>query len=178
MAYPVLRKHYNLSFVRKKELSKISLWKGTQGLNPIKTQQILGKKLDQEEIYCTFGLKHVLNASEADVSIRELQKVLYSLEDFADIRFMALEVVAEGSTGSILGLQDPKTVQRGFPRQGAPTTPCKVATKAPKVKRALVTPPSSTKRRKRSKSPDTVLLEQEVLEVVRPPKRRLFKASS
>jgi hypothetical protein len=160
-SFPILRKHYNLSFVRKHELHQISWWKGTQALDPVKTQQILGKRLDQEEIYCTFGLQHVNGSSESSVTNPDLLRILYGLEDFAAIRFLALEPVALGETGTIRGLQDPATIERGFLRspQSTTTSSSPKAGKTTKKKaftRKLQYTGTPSSKRKRERSPDCV----------------------
>jgi hypothetical protein len=177
-SFPILRKHYNLSFVRKHELHKISWWKGTQALDPVKAQQILGKRLDQEEIYCTFGLQHVNGSSESSgVTNPDLLRILYGLEDFFDIRFLALEVLAVGETGTILGLHDPSTIQRGFTRSPSSSTPPKPGTCAKKaVSRGPIHIGTPSRKRKRVRSPDcvTAVDENKAYRLSSAAKRQLF----
>ena len=118
-SFESLRLYYNVSFLRKDELDTICLWKGTNRIDPRTMQDTLGKTIQQEEVYCTFGPRHVQSTNEKFVSRQELLDVVGRLEDFHSVRFIALDLIDKTSRdndrqGTIVGLQDPSTIQRGF----------------------------------------------------------------
>ena len=123
-----LRKYYNVSFLCKGELETISLWKGTQEIDAMIMQKILGKHKSQEELYCTFGPRDVREAmDDPNTSKQEMIELARSLEDFEDIRFLRLEQLhprfkMTRSLGSFLGRVDPRRVKQGFD-QIVPATP-------------------------------------------------------
>ena len=118
VCFDALQKHYNISFLRKRELEEVSLWHGTQKIDSAIMQGVLGKHRSQEETYCTFGPKDVGEAMEdPNVSKRELIHLASSLEDFSEIRFLRLEQKRsrdDVSRGRFLGCTDPSRVKRGF----------------------------------------------------------------
>jgi hypothetical protein len=113
--FDTLKRHYNVSFLRKHELGEITFWSGTQTLCPMDMQNVLGKRVDQEEVYCTFSARDIRQAmSDGRVSKEELMELAQSLEDFADIRFLVLRPLsAEEQTGRFIGLTDSAEVRRG-----------------------------------------------------------------
>jgi hypothetical protein len=122
LVFHKLKQYFNVSFIRKNELTKVSLWKGTQGIDPFNMQHFLGKKLNQEDIYCTFGPKDVAEAMEdPGVSKSVLIKLARSLEDFHSIRFICLTLLpgkrpalTNHTFGSFIGCIAPSKVERGF----------------------------------------------------------------
>ena len=125
---PLLSKYYAISFLRKKDLGEISLWKGTRSIDPFLMQSCLGKQMHQEDIYCTFGPQEVKQSMTGpdDISQEELRDILSRLEDFYDIRMMRLRplkqhkprqnVMAEEEheKGGLRGLVPPNRVKRGI----------------------------------------------------------------
>lgn len=123
-----LKTHFNISFLRKGDLSCLALWSGTQSIDDSTMQHILGKRIDQEEVYCTFGPRHIKEMESCTGDRENLTFLANSLEDFADIRFIVLEPLVSATpirsarlrmrttttTGCFLGLVDPRSVQRGF----------------------------------------------------------------
>ena len=114
---------YNISFIRKTELHCITLWAGTQTIHRQQMQHVLGKRIDQEEVYCTFTSRHVkeMGCSAVGASKEDLIHIASSLEDFADVRFIVLEPLHISDPthphfirGRFLGLTDPHCVQRGW----------------------------------------------------------------
>jgi len=106
---------FEISFVRDNDLGRIWFWKGTQSLDPKSMQEVLGKRLQQEEIYCKFGPQQLAEASEhADVTKQELLCVLRSLEDFDRIRFIQLRRLGKRERGKFVGLTSASQVKRGF----------------------------------------------------------------
>jgi hypothetical protein len=117
----ILTRHYNISFVRRRrqrhkkrqqprrmdggdddeindeseimEMDEpIYLWQGTRHINAKIMQGVFGKRLDQEEVYCTFGPRHVKEGNLQDGAISQeiVLATCRQLEDFYDIRFIAL----------------------------------------------------------------------------------------
>ena len=88
---------------------------------------MLGKRRDQEEVYCSFGPCDVREASDDPlVPKARLVDIARRLEDFAAIRFIVLTRLAEDrEMGQILGLSQPSEVQRGFDQVSTMSTPTK-----------------------------------------------------
>lgn len=114
---------YNISFIRKNELQCVTLWAGTQTINKQRMQHVLGKRIDQEEVYCTFTERHIkeMSFSGTGVSKEELTTVAMSLEGFPDIRFIVLEPLQildqshpQYVCGRFLGLTSSPSVQHGL----------------------------------------------------------------
>jgi hypothetical protein len=180
-----LTSHYNISFIRKSDLQCITLWAGTQTINKQRMQHVLGKRIDQEEVYCTFTIRHLkeMECSAAGASKKELLDVARCLEDFPDIRFIILEPLhildqkdPHYVAGRILGLTAPHCVRRGFHSderliplskksmvlQSSVSSPsCEVATRKRKVSNAtsfsVNSPRKSPRFDSRHQSPDSVL---------------------
>ena len=69
-------------------------------------QNVLGKRLDQEEVYCTFGLRDIFQSFEGDphaIPKHQLLDFARRLENFQAIRFIVLEAIPEGQQGKLLG---------------------------------------------------------------------------
>ena len=77
--------------MRKAELGRIALWAGTQEIDAAVLQGVLGERADQEEVCCAFGLRDIRGSMEDGTCKKELLDIARSLEDFHDIRFIALE---------------------------------------------------------------------------------------
>jgi hypothetical protein len=143
-----LTKYYNISFLRKNELHCITLWTGTQQINKMQMQHILGKRIDQEEVYCTFNARHIQEMGSGgsnSASKHELIALASCLEDFPDIRFILLEPLHTSDPsdpqyicGKFLGLVPPLSVQRGFRYDD------KVSSQSPHRSMQYPNPPSST----------------------------------
>ncbi len=113
-----LKPYYAITFVKKSELPGHALWKGTMTIDGNDMQHRLGKRLDQEEIYCTFQPKDIYESMEdAHVNKDEVMQMLLSIEDFENIRMIRLrplrqheppsvfrKVVVEPETGGFIGL--------------------------------------------------------------------------
>ncbi|GKZ00500.1 hypothetical protein MPSEU_001002400 [Mayamaea pseudoterrestris] len=131
----VLLKHYNISFLRKIQLNDIALWKGTQNIDRRIMQGVLGKQLNQEEVYCSFGPQTLAeDGSNSYITNDEVRKYCRQLEDFASIRFIVLQAlpkVTQARTrkqqalseraGQIQGLVPPECVRNGFDQMGSAT---------------------------------------------------------
>lgn len=126
-ALPLLSEYYAISFLKKEDLNEISLWKGTRSIDPFIMQSCLGKKMVQEDIYCTFGPQEVKEAMSGpkDVPIDDLVAILSQLDDFHDIRMVKLRPLKQHNPkqkvsvrnfeeGGLKGLVDPNKVNRGF----------------------------------------------------------------
>jgi hypothetical protein len=51
--------YYNIRFLRKESLSEIALWAGTQSIDPVVCQEVLGKHRQQEETECSFDMETI-----------------------------------------------------------------------------------------------------------------------
>ncbi|KAL7579961.1 hypothetical protein ACA910_004956 [Epithemia clementina (nom. ined.)] len=111
-----LTMYYDVSFLRKGSLGDITLWSGTQQIDANSMQGVLGKRRDQEEVYCSFGPCDVREAlDDSRISKARLIGIARQLEDFSLIRFIVLTRLTENqTTGQIRGLLPPSEVQRGF----------------------------------------------------------------
>lgn len=85
----------------------------------------LGKRRDQEEVYCTFGPKDVNEAGkDTTVSKQKIVDLARQLEDFSDIRFIVLtrlpptEPGQKRRKGHWIGLTPKEEVQRGYDSVG------------------------------------------------------------
>jgi len=126
-ALPILREYFAITFLRKKDLHEVALWKGTQTIDECRMKSLLGKRRDQEEVYCTFGSQEVTEAGEGprDEPKKILVDILTRLEDFDDIRMIKLRPLKQHNPlkkipvrlhekGGLQGLIDPNKVKRGF----------------------------------------------------------------
>jgi hypothetical protein len=88
-------------------------------------EYFLGKRRDQEELYCTFRPRDVNEAGRCrSVSKAKIVELARKLEDFADIRFIVLTRIApmnkvtekgmKARRGSWVGLQPANNVVRGY----------------------------------------------------------------
>lgn len=89
------------------------------------TEYWLGKRRDQEEVYCTFGPKDVNEAGkDTTVSKQKIVDLARQLEDFPDIRFIVLTRLAPPTPGQKrrkgrwIGLTPKEDVQRGYDSTG------------------------------------------------------------
>ena len=166
-----LMTHYNISFLRKSELQYMTLWAGTQTISKQRMQHTLGKRIDQEEIYCTFTARHIkeMECSATGASKKELLDVASSLEDFSDVRFIMLEPLdmldqthPQYVSGRFLGLTSPQCVQRGLrstekliplsPKRLIPSTTLKSSASSSLSSRVVVV---AGRKRKESNSPES-----------------------
>lgn len=90
------------------------------------TEYWLGKRRDQEEVYCTFGPRDVNEAGkDTTVPKSKILDLARQLEDFADIRFIVLTRMAPTAKGERkrkgqwLGLTPKQKVCRGFDSLGS-----------------------------------------------------------
>jgi hypothetical protein len=110
-AFEKIRNWYNVRFLRKSELQEIALWVGTQNIPSYKMQSILGKRGDQEEVYCTFDSKEIQSMmNDHRISKQQLMEIASCLDDFGNIRFIVLEPKSCSGLGCILGLQGNPTI--------------------------------------------------------------------
>jgi len=121
-----LKPYYAITFVKKSELPGHALWKGTMTIDGNVMQHRLGKRLDQEEVYCTFQPKDIYESMEdAHVKKDDVMEMLLSIEDFENIRMIRLrplrqheppslfrKTVVEPETGGFIGLNREKGRKR------------------------------------------------------------------
>eukprot|EP00934_Nitzschia_sp_Nitz4_P007158 Nitzschia sp. Nitz4//scaffold15_size197535//167603//171173//NITZ4_001605-RA/size197535-augustus-gene-0.216-mRNA-1//1//CDS//3329537796//7148//frame0 len=101
-AINILQKYYAITFVHKKDLPSHSLWKGTMSIDGHVMQTRLGKRLDQEEVYCTFRPKDIYESMEdAHVSKPAVMKVLLAIENYDDIRMIKLRPLRQHEKASV-----------------------------------------------------------------------------
>lgn len=115
----VLLRYYNVEFVR--ELDEIQWWRGTQQIDHTVMQRVLHKRIDQENVYCRFGLKTVLEAEhDSQISKKQILDTARQIEDFGKVRFVKLVPLTEAESqsskvlGKIKGLKNPSKVARGI----------------------------------------------------------------
>jgi hypothetical protein len=102
-AIDVLSEYYQISFVKKDELPGHSLWKGTMDIDANIMQGILGKRLDQEEIYCTFRPKDIMESMEdSHISKPAVLKVLHAIVDYEDVRMIKLRPLRQHEPPSVM----------------------------------------------------------------------------
>ena len=102
-AIEILKKYYAISFVNKSELSGHSLWKGTMSIDADVMQHELGKRLDQEEVYCTFKPKDIYESMEdAHVRKDDVMRVLLAIKDYENIRFVRLQPLRQHEPPSVM----------------------------------------------------------------------------
>lgn len=153
-----LKPYFAITFVKKSQLPGHALWKGTMAIDGNVMQHRLGKRLDQEEIYCTFNPKDIYESMEdAHVNKDEVMEMLLSIEDFENIRMIRLrplrqheppsvfrKVVMEPEIGGFIGLnrdlgrQKFKEFRRRKHKPVAPTPSLKQLRLLAKNKKAAV----------------------------------------
>lgn len=99
-----LREFYDISFLHKDELELITLWKGTRSIDSEAMQHALGKRIDQEDVYCTFNSRHLQNMNESFVSKHRLLEIAQTIEDFATVRFLVLHLIDNDGNSSKRGM--------------------------------------------------------------------------
>lgn len=91
-----LKHYYNVTFLRKDQLHKISLWVGTQQISSDLMLNIFGKRIDQEEIYCKLTPVAIQKSMEdsriSNETLLQFAKT-NGLGDFEDVRFISLELI-------------------------------------------------------------------------------------
>lgn len=90
-SFDKLKYYYNISFVRKSELIRNALWAGTHCIDATLLQTILGKRADQEEIYCKYDSLRINEVMEERVTKETLLKYAKGLQNIQDIRFIILQ---------------------------------------------------------------------------------------
>ncbi|KAG7348096.1 HSF-type DNA-binding protein [Nitzschia inconspicua] len=102
-AIHILKKYYAITFVHKDELPGHALWKGTMEIDPNVMQHRLGKRLDQEEIYCTFQPKDIYGSMEdSHVNKDDVMRMLLSIENFEHIRMIRLRPLRQHEPPSVV----------------------------------------------------------------------------
>jgi hypothetical protein len=80
-----------------------SLWKGTMDIDADLMQTRLGKRLDQEEIYCTFRPKDIYESMEdSHVSKSSVMRILMAIEDYDNIRMIRLKPLRQHEPPSVM----------------------------------------------------------------------------
>ena len=122
----ILKDYFQISFVYKKDLPENALWSGTNNINPHIMQDYLGKQIQQEEIYCTFGPRDVYQEMEdTHVTKNEVIEILRQIEDFAQVRMIRLRPLAKHCKhkrcnpqqpvlGGFVGLKHTSKIINGF----------------------------------------------------------------
>ncbi|CAB9525919.1 expressed unknown protein [Seminavis robusta] len=114
-AFEKLKDFFSISFMRKNEMKKLSLWRGTNAIPDKTYQHVFEKDPRQEDSYCTFVMGAVLGSEEV-VPKEHLLEVLDCLEDFDQIRFVRLRPLKpdEIGTGGWTGLKEKDKVKNGI----------------------------------------------------------------
>lgn len=101
-AIHILKDYYEITFLNKKDLHGHSLWKGTMEIDANVMQTRLGKRLDQEEIYCTFRPKDIFESME-DPHVRkpEVMRILLAIKNYDDIRMVRLRPLRQHEPANV-----------------------------------------------------------------------------
>ncbi|KAL3940392.1 MAG: hypothetical protein SGBAC_005068 [Bacillariaceae sp.] len=111
----LLSKYYAISFVKKSELPGHSLWKGTMSISGDTMQHVLGKRLDQEEVYCTFRKKDIFeNMEDSHVSKPAVMRVLEAIEDYDNVRMIRLKPLRQHEPAGIMKQRLSEPEKGGF----------------------------------------------------------------
>ncbi|KAL3922218.1 MAG: hypothetical protein SGILL_002324, partial [Bacillariaceae sp.] len=111
----ILKKYYAITFVHKNELPGHALWKGTMKIDANIMQHRLGKRLDQEEIYCTFQPKDIYGSMEdSHIQKDDVMRMLLSIENFKQIRMIRLRPLRQHSPDWASRNSDMKPEVGGF----------------------------------------------------------------
>ena len=98
----ILKDYYAISFITKDDLPQHSLWRGTMDIDGEIMQTRLGKRLDQEEVYCTFDPKDIYKSMEdAHIDKADVMRVLLAIEDYDNIRMIKLRPLRQHEPQSI-----------------------------------------------------------------------------
>ena len=101
-AIHILEQYYEISFLDKKDLHGHSLWKGTMEIDPDIMQHRLGKRLDQEEIYCKFRPKDIYESMEdPHVSKPAVMRILLAIKNYDDVRMVRLRPLRQHERASV-----------------------------------------------------------------------------
>jgi hypothetical protein len=161
-----LLRYYDVSFVGRDQLDQIVLWRGTQAIDRRVMQGILGKRLDQEEVYCHMGdfVRKLMEQEESSIVSRHvLLEYARRIPSAHDIRFIALrpvsnKVVASSPVSGALNSNDDACLTPSTHRSKANALPGRIlglvdlstkshsslSTKSPSTKRSLFVPTNST----------------------------------
>jgi hypothetical protein len=102
-AIDVLSNYYQVSFIKKQDLPGHCLWKGTMAIEADTMQHRLGKRLDQEEVYCTFRPKDIYeNMEDSHVSKPAVMRILNAIVDYADVRMIMLRPLRQHEPPSVM----------------------------------------------------------------------------
>jgi hypothetical protein len=102
-AIDILEHYYAITFVKKSDLPGHSLWKGTMDIDADLMQTRLGKRLDQEEIYCTFRPKDIYESMEdSHVTKPSVMRILMAIEDYDNIRMIRLKPLRQHEPPSVM----------------------------------------------------------------------------
>mmetsp|Transcript_15588 Transcript_15588/g.23942 ORF Transcript_15588/g.23942 Transcript_15588/m.23942 type:complete len:680 (+) Transcript_15588:91-2130(+) len=97
----VLDQYYDISFVRKSQLGCHALWSGTSSIDSTVMQEWFGKKINQEEFYCTFSKRDLYECmDDGGVTKEEVNRYLRKIEDVENVRMIRLKPLASYERGS------------------------------------------------------------------------------
>lgn len=97
-----LKDYFEISFVHKNNLSGHSLWKGTMNIDAEVMQNRLGKRLDQEELYCTFRPRDIYaNMEDSHVSKQDVMRTLLAIKDYDEVRMIRLRPLRQHEKVSV-----------------------------------------------------------------------------
>lgn len=101
-AIHILKDFYEITFLDKKDLHGHSLWKGTMEIDANVMQTRLGKRLDQEEIYCKFRPKDIYESMEdPHVSKPDVMRILLAIKNYDDIRMVRLRPLRQHEPANV-----------------------------------------------------------------------------
>jgi hypothetical protein len=149
-----LLRFYDVFFIRKHEIARISLWRGTQAIDQLVMQSVLGKRLDQEEVYCRMGdLVQKIQAQETSslISPHDLLSYARRIPNVDEIRFITLQPVAENAVVDAVRARGLRSNEERLPGRimGLIDPPAKRCLIFPPVKTASPAPQKAKAKRQR-----------------------------
>jgi hypothetical protein len=157
-----LLRFYDVSFVHKHELDRVALWRGTQAIDELDMQAVLGKKLDQEEVYCRMGdFAHKIraHATSSLVLSQDLLDLSRRIPNVDELRFISLRPVPENAVVDVVRPRGRRSKQECLPGRilGLVELPAKRRLIFATVETASPAPSRSKKKRRRAPAGDSSL---------------------
>ena len=136
-----LSSHFQISFLSKDLLSEVELWKGTQNIDADEMQSWLGKKRNQEDIYCTIESKDINEVMEDElgVSKEEMKNLLNRIPNLTTTRMIKLTVATDVNGVSPRGIVGLKPIFKRKKIDHSNDTPVNIIERVRKMRKKRVT---------------------------------------